>query len=210
VKRLVPLFLCVMLHAAGWNRIDILCVIRDAQGRPVTNVTKDRVQLLAAGEPRRILEFSRATDQPQIETITLGPNVYQDAYQAIMRKFSDPTRRKILVIEEKLSPGSLTPLPLVWRWELIFLAERRGVIIYVLSHSDRLQPLADLAEETGGSVVLSERALQAELAAQYRIVAEPPHDPGTGAYNTLEVRADGLRAQAPHNLYITPPWEVQP
>ena len=169
------------MHAADWNRIDILCVIRDAQGRPVTNMTKDRVQLLAAGEPRRILEFSRATDQPQIETIALGPTLYQDAYQAIMRKFSDSTRRKILVIK---APQMAVTLTTERRWELVFMAQRRGVVIYVDRGAADLagSALAALAEETGGRVVASERDIQADLAAQYHIVAEPPpHDPGTGA-----------------------------
>jgi hypothetical protein len=206
----------VQAQTADWDRIDFLCVIRDAQGRPVTNVTKDRLQVRSAGEPRAILEFSRPADQPQIETITNGPNVYQDAYFDIMRKFTDSERRKILVIEDRpLAAGVLPPtLTVVRRWELIFLAERRGVVIYIErgGANPAGSPLAPLAEETGGRVVTSEREIQADVGAQYRIIAAPPlHDRNAGAYQTLEVRVPpGLRVQAPHNFYITPPWEPGP
>jgi hypothetical protein len=85
------------------------------------------------------------------------------------------------------------------------------VVIYVerAVASGAAASLAALAEETGGRVVASEREIQADLAAEYRIVAAPPrHDKNAGAYQTLEVRiaTPGLHVQAPHNFYITPPW----
>jgi hypothetical protein len=212
VKRLVlscVLVSClVQAQQTSWNRIDILCVIRDAQGRPVTNLTRNRLQVLGAGEPRVIFEFSRPRDQPQIETVANGPNLYPDAYLAINRKFTDSNRRKILVIEDRAAAADT--LTVVRRWELIFMAERLGVVIYVV-RGRACTALAALAEETGGRVVQSERDVQADLAAQYRIVAQaPPHDRIAGAYQTLEVRVatPGLRVQAPHNFYITPPWEA--
>ena len=206
MKRLVAsaLFLVMYLPAQAWDRIDFFCVIRDAQGRSVTNLTKDRVQILSAGEPRAILEFSHPTDQPWIETIASGPNIYADTYRAIARTFAGSDRRKILVIEAQRA-SALTE---VRRWELIFLAERRGVIIYVVSGATG-STLAPLAEETGGRVVASASEIQADLAAQYHIVAQaPPHAPKAGAYQTLEIRigAGGLHAQAPRSFYITPPW----
>ena len=200
--------MCLVLQAqtSNWNRIDILCIVRDAQGRPVTNLSKDRFQILDAGESRAILEFSRPTDRPQIETVSDGPNIYQDVYLAIMRKFSNSGQRKILVIEDKPTLRNPNPLPLVRRWELILLAERRGVIVYVLA-SGKDAPSADIAEQTGGRVVASERDIHADLAAEYRIVAQPPpHHAIAGAFNAVEVRAGGLRVQAPHSYYITPPW----
>ena len=200
--------LCLLLQAQtnDWDRIDILCVVRDAQGHPVTNLTKDRLQVLDAGESRPILELSRPTDRPQIETVTNGPNLYQDAYLAIMRTFRDSSQRRILVIEDKppLRASRLTPAR---RWELILFAERRGVVVYVLGGDGG--PLTEMALETGGRVVASERAIQADLAAEYHIVAQPSqHAPNAGTFHLLEVRAGALlRVQAPRSYYITPPWK---
>ena len=208
------LALCLVLQAqkkVDWNRIDILCLVRDAQGRPVTNVTKDHWQILDAGESRAILEFSRPTDRPQIETVSNSPNLYQDAYQAIWRKLGDSTKRKILVIDDRTPLGTATPLTVERHWELIFLSERRSVVIYVLGNRAHLAgtPLADMAEQTGGRVAASELEIQADLDAQYHIVAQPAeHGPKVGLFHTLEVRVStkGLRVQAPHSYYITPPW----
>lgn len=214
MKRLVTscwvLALCLVLQAQtnAWDRIDILCVVRDAQGHPVTNLTKDRLQVLDAGESRPILEFSRPTDRPQIETVTNGPNLYQDAYLAIMRTFRDSSQRRILVIEDTSPLRSSSPVTPARRWELIFFAERRGVVVYVVGDRGDLR-LAAMAEETGGRVVASERDIQADLAAEYHLVAQPsPHAPDAGTFHTLEVRAGShLRVQAPRSYYITPPWK---
>jgi hypothetical protein len=209
------LALCLVLQAQtnGWDRINILCLVRDSQGRPLTNLTKDRFEIVDAGVSRAILEFSRPNDHPQIETIANGPNLYHDGYRAIWRTFGPTTNRKILVIDDRPPLGTAigtTPSGLTSerRWELIFLAERRGVVIYLLANSSLAgTPLAAMAEETGGRVAASEHDIQADLAAQYHIVAEPPpHGPTAGAFHALEVRVGGLRVQAPHSFYITPPW----
>jgi hypothetical protein len=213
VKRLVTscgaLALCLLLQAQtnDWDRIDILCVVRDAQGHPVTNLTKDRLEILDAGEARPILKFSRPTDRPQIERVANGPNLYQDAYLAIMRTFRESSQRRILVIEDQPPHRSPSTVTAARRWELIFLAERRGVVVYVLGGDGGT--LTDMALETGGRAVASERDIQGDLAVEYHIVGQPsPHATGTGTFHTLEVRAGStLRVQAPRSYYIAPPWK---
>jgi hypothetical protein len=211
------LSLAICLHAqpGNWNRIDVLCVVRDAHSRPIANLTKDRFQVLDGGETRSILEFSRAVDQPQIETVVNGSSLYADAYFAIWRKLAASQRRKILVLDDRRPVGSGTGVPPVSltperQWELILMAERRHVVIYVLGDT-RITgtPLGNIAAQTGGRVVTSERELRADLDAQYHIVAQPSaHGADTGVFRSLEVRvsAAGSQVQAPHAYYITPPW----
>ncbi|GEM_PF-5093600 len=195
----------------AWDRIDIYCVVRDAQGRAVTNLAKDRFQVFEAGTPRPIRQMARADAPPIVVHITSSENLYSDAYEILWRTFDRRPVRKILVVSA-LAGAPPAALTTVRRWELDFFAESRGSMIYVVGDPGRLAhtELVALAEETGGRVVASERDVQDDLAAQYHIVADPSPHGGSriaaGVFHTLEVRVAGANVQAPRSFYLTPIW----
>lgn len=184
--------LLAALLTPAWDQIDILCVVRDAQGRALTNLTQDRFQVFDAGEARPITAFARATGKAHIITID-NP---EGAYLAIMRQFNDADDRKVLII----SGENKTPFTTQHNWELILLALRTHVTIY---------GAGGLATATGGRPTASLREIQADLDAEYRIVATPlPHGVDAGLYHALDVRVSGgARVQAPRSYYMAPPWD---
>src|SRR5436853_4245883 len=87
-----------------WEQIRILCVVRDAQGRPVKNLTQDRFEILEAGESRPIRQFAPHPDKPEILTI----DNLDSLYLAVDRQFSRTAKRKVVVITAA-ADADLTP-----------------------------------------------------------------------------------------------------
>jgi hypothetical protein len=194
--------LLLALALLSWNQIDVLCVVRDAAGRPAANLRADQFQVFDAGEQRPVLSLARDNTKPEVIRLENPASLYDDVYLAVMRRFDTNSARKILVISGR-HPDQVTD---VRRWELAFLALRQHVVIFGLGPSD--STVTSLAAETGGRVAPSWAAIQADLDAQYRIVASPTQlPPNTGRFHALEIRAPkGFNVQAPRDYYITPPW----
>ena len=186
-----------------WDRIDVHCVVRDAAGRPASNLRAEQLQVFDAGELRPVISVIRETEPPDIVRIDNPASLYPDALLAITRRFQESSTRKILVISG-LHSGAMAAER---RWELVLLALRLHVVVYGIGPADNT--VVALAEETGGRIAPNWNAIQADLDAQYHIVATPlPHAPGTGLLHQLEIRApQGWRVQAPRNYYIAPPWD---
>ena len=193
--------LLLALALASWNQIDVLCVVRDAAGRPATNLRAGQLQVFDAGEPRPILSLTRDKTKPEVIRLENPGSLSDDVYLAVMRRFSESSARKILVISGS-HPDRVTD---VRRWELAFLALRLHVVIYGMGESDAT--VTNLATETGGRVAPSWTGIQADLDAQYRLVASPtPLQADTGRFHALEIRAPkGWHVQAPRDYYIVPP-----
>ena len=196
-------------EAGAWNRIDFLCIVRDAQGRPVSNLSQNSFHVLDNGAERPIVEFShpstQASNKPSIETI--DGLTYLGAYRAIFRDLPGKDGRRILLI----TGTDRETMVDARRWELAFLALREHVVIYGAGPASKT--VTALAEETGGRVVASQRDFDSDLAAQYHIVATPSRRAEeTGTFHELQVVVngrEGLKVQAPRNYYIVPPWNLK-
>lgn len=201
IARIFLLGLSLLPAFSSWDRIDILCVVRDAAGRRVTNLRPGQLHAFDAAEPRPILAIARDTSPPDIVRVDRPESLYQEVYLAIMRRFSEDSRRRILVI----AGGRSDAVTEVLRWELALLALRQHVVIYGTGESSAT--VAWLAEETGGRIA-SWPDIQSDLDAQYRLVISPhPLGTGVGRFHPLELRGpNGWTVQAPRDYNLAPPW----
>src|ERR1017187_6266863 len=90
--------LLLALALLSWNQIDVLCVVRDAAGRPAANLRADQFQVFDAGEQRPVLSLARDNTKPEVIRLENPASLYDDVYLAVMRQFDTNSARKILVI----------------------------------------------------------------------------------------------------------------